>query len=92
MGPPSKSDAEFFLKNLKPGIYELFKRCTQSEQNKKMEMIEMLKLSPAFHKLKIYDLKDLENASDLICECLKWNPKERISAENAIKHEFLNQD
>jgi hypothetical protein len=31
-----------------------------------MEMIEMLKLSPAFHKNKIYSFKDLEKASDLI--------------------------
>jgi hypothetical protein len=31
-----------------------------------MEIIEMLKLTPAHHKSKIYSAKDLEDASNLI--------------------------
>lgn len=34
-------------------------------------------------------LKDRELASDLLDHLLKWNPKERLTCDQALKHEFF---
>ena len=53
-----------------------------------MNLFEMFKSSPAFHKQKIYTENDLKDAVDLVEKCLKWVPKDRISADDALLHKF----
>ncbi len=33
--------------------------------------------------------RDRELASDLLDQLLKWNPKERLTCDQALKHEFF---
>ena len=46
----------------------------------------MVKSTTAHFKSKIYSTKDLEDASNLIQQCIRWNPKDRISAKDALNH------
>ena len=36
-----------------------------------------------------YQRKDLERAGDLIRQCLKWVPGDRITANDALSHPFF---
>ncbi len=38
---------------------------------------------------KDYAKRDIDMASDLLAKLLKWNPKERASCEEALRHEFF---
>ena len=39
---------------------------------------------------KFYDNDDIKSAIDLLFKLIAWDPSDRISAEDAIKHEFFN--
>jgi len=36
-----------------------------------------------------YEQEDLQGAADLIERCIRWVPKDRISAADALDHPFL---
>ena len=38
---------------------------------------------------KDYQRKDIEDCADLIGKMLQWVPKDRISCEEALKHQFF---
>jgi len=58
------------------------------EKNQKINLLDMLKSTPAHMKLDLYSADDLKDAADLIEQCLKWVPSERISAQDAFEHAF----
>ena len=67
---------------------DLFKRCCRLERNQKINLLDMLKSTPAHMKLDLYTENDLKDAADLIEKCLKWVPRERIAAGDALEHAF----
>ena len=40
---------------------------------------------------KVYDPKDVKNASDLLEKLLDWVPSKRYSCEQALKHAFFKE-
>jgi len=38
-----------------------------------------------------YSKKEIDQASDLLRKLLKWNPYERVSAEEALKSDFFRK-
>ena len=46
-----------------------------------------------FYKIlpKDYSKKEIELAGDLLERMLQWNPNERVSCEEALKHEFFKR-
>lgn len=89
LGPPNDDEVMYYQRYLiEQNINELFKRCCQLEKNQKLSIFTMLKSTPAFMKHQIWSESDLKDAADLIEKCLKWVPKDRITAEQAGQHKF----
>jgi hypothetical protein len=61
-------------KLVEPNVLELFKRCCKLENNQKIDILKMLKSTPAYLKDNIYSEKDLKEAANLIEKCLQWIP------------------
>lgn len=49
-------------------------------------------LKKIINSSKFYSEKDISQATDLICKMICWEPKERISAHDALFHEFLAKE
>ena len=89
LGPPNEYEMNYYEKSLiEQNVAELFKRCCQLEKNGKIDILQMLKSSSAFTKMQMYSEADLKDAADLIEKCLKWVPKDRITADDALEHSF----
>ena len=89
LGSPSEYEINFYMRNLiDQNVGDLFKRCCNLERNKRLNIFDMLRASPAFLKMNLYTEADLSDAADLIEKCLTWVPRDRISAEDALIHSF----
>ena len=40
---------------------------------------------------KEYAKKDIEHAADLLTKMLAWSPKDRLSCEEALRHDFFKR-
>ena len=92
LGPPKESDLEAFHNELKMDkeVLRFFKKIANTDKNMPIKWIDLLKAIPAFQKQKVYELKDLEMAADLLDKMVRWNPLDRITAEKALSHPFVN--
>ena len=63
-------------------MIQLFKKNKDFGQ---VDLVEILKSNSRTR----YSEEDLESAADLIEQCLKWVPKERIKACDAVNHAFF---
>lgn len=84
LGAPSDAELQHYqeVMNVDQNVLKLFTKVTKMDNNKKLEILEMFKASNAHSK--IYTEDDLKEASELIEQCLKWSPADRISAEEAL--------
>lgn len=55
-----------------------------------MEELTLCDLPKLFNKNKSYDYEDIINATDLLTKLICWDPDERLSANEALKHKFFN--
>ena len=55
-----------------------------------MEEVVPYDLKKLLNKNKSYDNNSLEKAADLLAKTICWEPSERLTAEEALKHPFFN--
>ena len=90
LGPPTEEELQILrAEYIEQNCYELFKKISNIDLNQKISIFELLKKSPGFTAKNIYKENDLREAADLIEKCLNWIPRRRISAEDALKCNFL---
>uniref|UniRef100_A0A7S3JJF5 Protein kinase domain-containing protein n=1 Tax=Euplotes harpa TaxID=151035 RepID=A0A7S3JJF5_9SPIT len=78
LGTPSSSQFERMASNIPKNTMRLLK------QLEKFERKDVSSLIPSF-----YHKRDIKKVVDLIESMLEWDPKERITAEEALQHEFF---
>lgn len=79
LGTPSSSEFERMASNIPKTTMKLLK------QLDKFEKKDLASLIPSF-----YHKRDIKKVVDLIESMLKWDPKERMTAEEALHHEFFS--
>ena len=78
LGKPTKKYFQQF--NLEKDVLKML---TDLKENKPYDLALII------NSTNIYDKKDVDLAVDLLKHLLHWEAKSRYSAEEALKHEFL---
>ena len=65
-------------------VIQLFKR------NVNLRPVDIVQLLTAYDK-KTYDIEEVKLAADLIQQCIRWVPSDRISAAQATLHPFFTK-
>jgi serine/threonine protein kinase len=78
LGTPSKSQFEKMASNIPKTTFKML------NQLEKFERKDLADLMPKFYKK-----REIKQAIDLIESMLEWDPKERVTAEEALQHPFL---
>jgi serine/threonine protein kinase len=79
LGTPTSSEFERMASNIPKTTMKMLK---QLEKFEKKDLSSLFSLG--YHK------RDLKQVVDLIESMLAWDPKERITAEEALQHEFFS--
>mmetsp|Transcript_28753 Transcript_28753/g.38338 ORF Transcript_28753/g.38338 Transcript_28753/m.38338 type:complete len:82 (+) Transcript_28753:240-485(+) len=79
---PSKEEAAKLREVVKAPVLHLF------EKNQDFGGLDMCAILQSNSRA-CYDRQDLRDAADLIKLCLKWVPKERLKAKEALAHAFF---
>ena len=64
-------------------VFGYFRKIVKIDANEPIDIVDLLLSSAAFARLGVYAKKDLQEAADLISLCLKWDPKDRLTAAKA---------
>ena len=81
LGPPAKEDVFYFSANCETDVKSIFAEI--KTQNKSPVFRELLSINGRFSR------EEIDTATDLLIQCLKWDPRRRITAEKALEHEFF---
>lgn len=71
-------------------VMTYFKRIIKLDANQPIELMDLLMACPAYSRHGVYGESDLKEAADLMERCLKWDPSQRITATDALKHPFCH--
>lgn len=80
LGTPTDDEFKRMAANIPKTTMKMLKQLETFEKKDLSSLIP----SSAYHK------RDIKKAVDLIESMLKWDPKERITAEEALQHEFFS--
>ena len=84
LGPPTEKELSILKQEyVDANCYDLFKKLSNIDTCQKISIVELLKKSPGYTRGH-YSENDLEDAANLIEECLNWIPHLRTSADNAL--------
>ena len=81
MGVPSNDDCEFLFRGLPTDIKS---ELCQFVKTNKIPKIDLAEILPPY-----YNLKQKTIAVDLLQKLLRWNPKDRLTADQCLKHSFI---
>lgn len=81
LGPPTTKEVFFLTMNCETDVSGIF--AAVRTQNKTPVFKDLLGISGRFNQ------KEIDDAADLLTQCLKWHPQGRIKAEKALDHDFF---